>query len=140
LQTLVKRRFVEVMANKKTQIGFRVTGAVRRQVEAECLKRGLSVQDLFTSAFEHYREETTGEEIFINLDDEELTEEIGWMTLWENYIETMPREQVLIFADAMKFGLQQYKSSRRKKRSGRPGRTSQRSGGQDNRQGKEGLE
>jgi len=45
------------MATKKTQIGFRVTDAFHKRIETECMKRGLSVQDLITGSLEYYFEE-----------------------------------------------------------------------------------
>jgi hypothetical protein len=133
------------MANKKTQIGFRVTEAVRRQVEAECLKRDLSVQDLFTASFEYYRKTPAewdyGATAFVregpDVTDEEIAERLTWTTLWLKYIQSVPREEILIFADAIKYRLKDYKSSRRKKVSGRPSKQAGARAAKSNRQRKE---
>jgi hypothetical protein len=124
LQTLVKRRLVEiVMANKKTQIGFRVTEALRKRIEADCLKRGLSVQDLFTFAYEYYSKTPVkwdySASTFVREEDEATDERVeelkSWTDLWLKYIHSMPREKILLHAEAMKLDIQHYKSSRRKK-------------------------
>jgi hypothetical protein len=111
------------MANKKTQIGFRVTEAVHKRIESESLKRGLSVQNLLTASFEYYSKTPKDWEYsastFVKADseatDEEVAERMSWTNLWLAYINNMPREKILFFAEAMKLDLQHYKSSRRKR-------------------------
>ena len=133
------------MANKKTQIGFRVTEAVHKRIESESLKRGLSVQDLLTASFEYYsktpREWEYSASTFVKADseatDEEIAERLTWTTLWLKYIQSVPREEILIFADAIKYRLKDYKSSRRKKVSGRPSKQAGARAAKSNRQRKE---
>lgn len=42
------------MAIKKIQIGFRVNKSFHKRIEAESIKRDLSVQDLVTYALQYY--------------------------------------------------------------------------------------
>lgn len=111
------------MAEKKTQIGFRVTEAVRKQIEVECIERGLSVQELLIASFEYYRgtpknwdySASTFVRVKDETSDEVLAERMSWTKLWLAYIDNMPREKILMFAEAMRLDLQHYKSSRRKR-------------------------
>lgn len=109
------------MSDKKTQIGFRVTDAMRKQIEAECIKRDLSMQEFLTAAVEHFSQTPAeSEPVYFVLGDaepeEHTRERRRWADLWAKFMRTMPRPKILLMAETMKLDLRHYKSSRRKAR------------------------
>ena len=109
------------MATKKVQIGFRVTEGLRKLIEAQALKRDLSVQDFITSAIEYYSKTPTNWDYSTTtfmkhrgVAEDQANEQHAWIDLWINFINRMPREKVLLLAETMRLDLRHYKSSRRK--------------------------
>jgi hypothetical protein len=108
------------MAIKKIQIGFRVSEAFHKRIEAESIKRDLSVQDLVTCALQYYF--TTPAEWDFSVsrfvttsEDEKASEVKDWTDIWLKYVTAMPREKILLMAATMKLDLRHYKSSRRRR-------------------------
>ena len=110
------------MAEKKVQIGFRVTEAFQRRMETERIKREISTQDMIQTALKFWfdtprdQDSWTHADIrFIDAKDKEDQEATAWISLFEKYIDKMPREKVLFLVEMMKLDLSHYKSSRRKR-------------------------
>ena len=109
------------MTTKKTQIAFRATEATRRLIEAEALKRDLSVQDFITCAVEYYSKTPSdwdySASTFVKnrgITDEQIKERQGWTSLWLKFMDRMPRAKVLLVVETIRLDLLHYKSSRRK--------------------------
>ena len=112
-----------IMAGEKIQIGFRVDERLKQRIEAACIKRDLSLQDLMRYAVEDYIKAPENwdykQEIYVLGDPKETREEVAertsWFDLWLKYTNTMPKEKVEIMVNAMKMDLLNYRSSRRKR-------------------------
>jgi len=108
---------------KKVLVGVRVPAAFHRRIQAECVRRDLSMQELLTAALKFYFKTPIGQWEPVNVEvlvadeqafDRDGTEDEVWSDLWEKYRKRMPREKIEVFTGAMQFDLRTLKSSRRK--------------------------
>ena len=116
---------------KRVLVGFRVSEGFHRRIQAECVRRDLSMQELLTAALKFYFKTPIGQWEPVNVKvlvadeqtfDRDGTEDEVWSDLWEKYRKRMPREKIEVFTGAMQFDLQTLRSSRRKPGVGRTGR------------------
>ena len=108
------------MAEKKTLLGVRVTESFRKRIEAERLKRKLSVQQMVQDALEYYFKtpldwDYAKTEFYV--DDSAMTkkriDQIDTRRrLWDAYIESIPEKKIELMAETMRLDLLHYKSSR----------------------------
>ena len=93
------------------QIHARVSEEFKREVDLECVSRGISQQECIEKALR----------LFLNGKRERRSvliprEARTWESIWRRYWSTMPDGKISIMVHAMKFDLVHYKSSRHKQR------------------------
>jgi hypothetical protein len=106
----------------KVLVGVRVSKRFRDRIDAECVRRDLSLQELIIAALKLYfatpRQWDYADVTFVvdddNVSEQQAAERNSWGGLWERYLDRMPREKIELMVSAMKWDLLAKKSSRRK--------------------------
>jgi hypothetical protein len=110
-----------------TLLGVRLPESVRKRLEAEGIKRHVSIQEMVRCGLELYfstPEEWTNVEMKFSEDDPAISRREAdrlntLANLWEAYVDQMPAEKVDLVAETLKLDLLHYGSSRRKTAKGR---------------------
>jgi hypothetical protein len=115
------------MSNARIQMIVRLTEEFRQVMEEEGIRRHSSFQQMIMDGLKLLYATPPDYELaaatFVKRDSnatpEQVAERKRWTALWQRYMNEMPHVKAAQLAEVMKLDLLHYRSSRRKKNSGR---------------------